>query len=402
MPTTPRTLGPATTASTADALARIPLTLTTAGVRVSGAACVRRIIQKTSRADSPYLDVDIGHADGKATLKVWSNAMPDWADITEGAAVRLTLDSRAGWRAGTLEWSLVGVTPLGDDHPIRDDILPPCPVPAAELTARWDAVVARLSTAGRCLLDVVLDHVGRERYDRMAAAERMHHATLGGLKHHSLELAAFSLAMAQAVPEYAGLCTDALILGSLLHDVGKVAEMEVLRGVGIRRAAAGWARYHTTLGPELVAVACALQAERLAAAGVTEAQIAHLKHACESHHGDNREHGSPTPPRSREAWVIHAADLASARLRQLTDDMAGLEPNSDGWCMSPDGRRTPVLVPGAGPAQESTSAAGGTSASAAENTAGALPPRPHHQPSTLHLIVLRDGAATTPPPLENA
>ena len=102
--------------------------------------------------------------------------------------------------------------------------------------------------------------------------------------------------MAEAVPEYAGLSIDALVLGCLLHDVCKIREMEVLRGVGIRRAAVGWGRYHTTRGPEIVAVACALEAERLATAGVTAVHIEHVKHVCESHHGDKREHGSPTPP----------------------------------------------------------------------------------------------------------
>jgi 23S rRNA maturation-related 3'-5' exoribonuclease YhaM len=392
-----------TSTTPSDAVDRVPLTFTDIGARVSGAAIVRRITQKTSRADTPYLDVDLGHAEGKTLVKVWSDAMPAWAEIREGQAVYVHLESKAGWRAGTLEWSLSSVVLLPDDHPIRDDVLPQYPVPAEELTARWDAVVARLSPAGRCLLDVVLDHVGRDAYDRMAAAERMHHAGIGGLKAHSLELAAFALAMVSAVPEYAGLSTDAIIVGCLLHDVGKLGETEVLRGVGIRRATLGWGRYHTTIGPEFVAVACALQAERLAAAGVTSAQIEHLKHVCESHHGDNRDHGSPTPPRSREAWLIHAADLASARLRQLTDDMAGLVPDADGWCRSPDGRRTPVFVPGAHDMPEATAHATPTvTADGDDASAGAAPPRPRPTERTLHLVVLRDTAAAVPlsPPLE--
>ncbi|MDZ7631313.1 MAG: hypothetical protein U5K74_08190 [Gemmatimonadaceae bacterium] len=157
--------------------------------------------------------------------------------------------------------------------------------------------------------------------------------------------------MANAVPEYAGLSTDALIVGCVLHDVGKVAEMEVLRGVGIRRAAVGWARYHATLGPELVAVACALQAERLAAAGVTSAQIEHLERVCESttvptaNTGRQRRRGRARPGLSTPRVS------ACARLRKLTDDMARLVPDADGWCRSPDGRRTPVLIPETPPAK---------------------------------------------------
>lgn len=386
MPTTPTNPGAANAAPDGLPFTRVPLTLTGIGDRVAGVACVQRITTKTSRSGaSTYVDIDVGHAEGRTTLRVWSNELAAWTGITEGAAVQLTLESKKGWRPGTFEWGLQEVALLPEDHPVRDDLLPKCPVPPAELAARWDAVVARLTPAGRVLLDVVLDHVGREAYDRMAAAERMHHATVGGLKQHSLELAAFALAMAHAVPEYAGLSTDAIICGCLLHDVGKLWETEVLRGIGIRRTTLGWGRYHTTIGPELIAVACALQADRLAAAGVTSADIEHLKHVCESHHGDNREHGSPTPPRSREAWLIHAADLASARLRQLSDDMAGLMPDADGWCRSSDGRRTPVFVPGA---LRADAAPHGD-----DTTLSAPVPPPHTPADMLHLVLLRDGPA---------
>ena len=180
--------------------------------------------------------------------------------------------------------------------------------------------------------------------------------------------------------------------------------MSVDRGIGIRRAPSGWGRYHTTTGPELIAVACALGAARLDAAGVSAIQIAHAKHVGEAHHGDNRDHGSPTPPRSIEAWLIHSADMASARARQLSDDMTGLMPNADGWCMAKDGRRTPVFFPGAPATQVATTRSTPTVADAGEDAnAEAAPPRPRHAGRTLQLIVLRDAAAeSTPTPKEDA
>lgn len=218
-------------------VSRIPLTLSGTGVRAQGAACVKRISAKTSKANTPYLDVIVGHAEGSTTLKVWSDDMPRWARIREGAAVALTLESKTGWRAGTFEWALQDVALLPDDHPIRDDLLPACPISEAELTARWDALEARLTPAGRTLLGVVLDHVGRDNYARMAAAEAMHHACVGGLRWHSIEVAEFALAHATTAPQYAPLIDlDCLIVGGLLHDVGKMTEMSVDRGVGIRRS----------------------------------------------------------------------------------------------------------------------------------------------------------------------
>lgn len=373
--------GPAVAISAAGDWRRIPLTLTRVGAVAHGAACVRRLTQRTTRGDKPYLDVEVAHREGATTLRVWSDQMPAWAGVRDGTAVHLGLECRAGWRPGTLEWTVTTVRRLPDDHPVRRDLLPACPVPAADLYARWDALVARLSPEAEVLLHVVLDHIGEQRYRGAPAAERMHHAVAPlGLMWHSLDVAEGALALAAVVPNIEPpLCTDAIILGGLLHDVGKVAEYEVVPGVGIRRSLTGWARYHTALGAEFIGVACALHAHHLREARVPRQMIEHLKHIAESHHGDNRDHGSPTPPRSREAWLVHAADLASARVRQLTDDaLAADAPDTDGWHVARDGRRAPVLC--ALPSRTPPPAPGPTvvasPADAGHDSNAAPPPRP--------------------------
>lgn len=114
--------------------------------------------------------------------------------------------------------------------------------------------------------------------------------------------------------------------------------------------------------------------------------------------------GRRHPPRSRESWLIHAADLASARLCQLTDDMAGLMPDADGWCRSLDGRLTPVFVPGAPDMPEATAHATPTvTADGDDASSKAAPPPPRPTERTLHLVVLRDTATAVPlsPPLED-
>lgn len=323
---------------------RISLELAHLNVRAIGVACVRAITTKRTKSDKPFLDVTVGHREGSTTLRVWSDAMPAWVGIEPGTAVELTLLSKAGFRPGTFEWNVESVHPLALDHPVLADQLPMCPVPAETLNGRWDAVVGRLTHAGKTLLSVVLDHVGEDAFLRMAAAERMHHACVGGLRWHSIEVAEGALALA-AVFEGDGppACQDGIVLGGLLHDIGKLREMQV-DTVGIRRSVEGRSRYHTTLGSEIIAVACALAPDRLEAAGVSHTLIAHLQHVCESHHLQ-KDWGSPTAPQSREAMFIHLADQASAKWRQMTDDAANASADAGGWCGAADGRRSPVWIP---------------------------------------------------------
>jgi 23S rRNA maturation-related 3'-5' exoribonuclease YhaM len=109
------------------------------------------------------------------------------------------------------------------------------------------------------------------------------------------------------------LNTDVLILGGLFHDVGKTLEYAVQPGVGITRAPLAAARYHTTLGVQIVTAAVTRAEAELAAAGTPRWLVDAVLAVIESHHGI-REHGSPTAPASAESWVLHAADLVSARL----------------------------------------------------------------------------------------
>ena len=299
--------------------ARVPLAAPTAGMLVEGVACLRSKVEKTATTGAPYLVVTLGHRDGQAHLKVWSSDMPKWAVLAEGDGVHVRLQGKAGSGSYGPEWTVVEITQLDPSHPIRDDALPACPIPLDELQRRWTGLTAQLTPTAQVLLQVILDHATEAAYWRAPAAEKMHHAVAPyGLAWHSIEVAELALALARAVPTYATtLSTDALILGGLLHDIGKIREYDVVPGVGIRRALLAGARYHTTLGIQMVAEAVSIGRARLLAASAPQWHIDFVCAVIESHHSI-RDHGSPTPPASREAWLLHLGDMASAKLDDMT------------------------------------------------------------------------------------
>lgn len=51
---------------------------------------------------------------------------------------------------------------------------------------------------------------------------KMHHAYLGGLLHHTVDVAELALSMAQTIGH---VDTDLVLAGALLHDIGKVKEI---------------------------------------------------------------------------------------------------------------------------------------------------------------------------------
>ncbi|WP_434480132.1 HD domain-containing protein [Gemmatimonas sp.] len=314
------------------------------GTQTVGVVCVRARTERTASTGSPYLVVTLGHRDGSATVKVWSQDLPLWADVQEGDALEVRLVAKAGNNGYPPEWTVQEFQRLPADHPVRDDLLPACPISYEELRARYDALRLLLTEPARVLLDVVMEHVGEEAYWRAPAAERMHHAVAPfGLVWHSIEVAEVAVATARAIPTYvAQLSIDALILGALLHDLGKIREYDVIPGVGIRRSVLAESRYHTTLGIEMVATAAAINAARLDAAGVPAWLIQHVYAVIESHHAQ-KEWGSPSAPSSREAWLLHLADQTSAKLAALTATLERATPmESEGWYRPAEPRSRPL------------------------------------------------------------
>lgn len=372
---------------------RIPLPPPDAGVLVEGVACVRARTERRDKYDNPYYVLDLGHRDGKTQLKIWHADVRQWAAIGDGDAVFLRLEGKAARAPWPAEWRVLVVQKLDAEHPVRDDLLPACPIPLAELTARDAAVRAELSPPAAALLDVVLAHVGVERYRRAAAAERLHHAVAPhGLWWHSLEVAEAALALARAIPTYReALAVDVLVLGALLHDLGKVLEYEVLAGIGIRRAPLAQARYHTTLGIQLVTEAVTRGEAMLTAAGTPRWLIDAVLHVIESHHA-LKEWGSPTAPASREAWLLHLADMASAKLQALSDDVTSATPlDAPGWCRPSDPRHAPLQrFDELAQTLRATSAhdAAAVATTRRASTTDAPMPSPHDDPAMIEIFLL--------------
>jgi 3'-5' exoribonuclease len=310
------------------------------GAAVVGTACVRRLTRSVTKDGKPYLTVEVGNATGAAGGKVWSEQLEAWANITAGQPVQITARVKPGHRDGPPELAFEAVSPLAKDHPVALEINPLAPVPLATLRERYTHLTAHLTPPGQVLLDVVLDHVGRDAWWTAPAAKGHHHAFVHGLAMHSIEVAEIALAAAQASPAAEHLDYDALLVGALGHDCGKKNEY-VWQNEPIGMNRDGFLSYHTVEGCSMVAVAAALGRDRLAAAGVHPLAVEHLKHVIASHHGQ-KDWGSPVEPRSLEAVLIHVADLASARTRSMLDELEdALQP--DGWAIASGYNRKPVF-----------------------------------------------------------
>lgn len=310
------------------------------GSESAGAACVRAREPRQTKVGKPYLVVELGNGSGQASARVWSEGLDAWEHIRAGDAVDLRARVQAGWRGGAPELVILSVSKLPEDHPVRLELNPRSPVAFERLEERFEGLTATINRPEALhLLELVLEYVGREKFMTAPAAVSNHHNYIHGLLEHSVEVAEMAVALASTERYADRIDRDMLIAAALAHDIGKVEAYD-WEGVPIRISRSGRLRSHVCRGAEMVGTAVsvtwAIEGNRVAPRDVDL-----LKHIIESHHG-TLEWGSPTPPRTLEAVLVHHADVASARLAEMSDDLGSAPAHSDHWVDPIGWRRGPV------------------------------------------------------------
>ena len=169
---------------------------------------------------------------------------------------------------------------------------------------KCDRLIKSVLTPGlRLVLDNVFEGETYERFLRNPAGMRLHHAYIGGLLQHSVDVAALASNMADTI---GGVDKDLIVAGALLHDVGKLREISASMGFP-----------YTTEGRLLghISMSAAMVQEAAAKARVTGPKLQHLLHIVLAHHGEP-EKGSPVACATKEAFIVHYADELDAIMNQ--------------------------------------------------------------------------------------
>ena len=174
-----------------------------------------------------------------------------------------------------------------------------CPI--VQLEADFEHLIDKVDHPGmRELLRCCFSPAVMEKFRRWPAAMRHHGAVVGGLLEHTVNVTTIAELIAHLYP-----CNHDLVLaGALLHDIGKLEELEDTIGSGYTTT--GRMMGHIILGMQYVE----RQAKNVAT--VDEEMRDDLLHIILAHH--TKEFGSPVNPATIEALIVHQADLAEARL----------------------------------------------------------------------------------------
>ena len=156
----------------------------------------------------------------------------------------------------------------------------------------------------RALLETIFSGAVYDKFIMNPAGMRMHHAYIGGLLQHSVDVAGIAIALAEQI---GNVDKDLVVAGALLHDVGKLREIS--SQIGFPYTNEGRLLGH-------IAMSVMMVQETAAKLKLPQARLEQLQHILLSHHGDN-EKGSPVVCATKEAFIVHYADEIDAIMNQF-------------------------------------------------------------------------------------
>lgn len=271
------------------------------GMEVVGQVAVLRKEMRRKQNGEPYLALELGDRGGRIAANDWDHASDYDAIFTPGAVVKI--HARAGEYNGRLQLTILRARPCREEEYQLADFVAASPRDPGGMIEELRAIASGVSDVWlRRLLGLVLDSCASE-LQRAPAAARIHHPYLGGLLEHILSLCG---AAAKLCEHYPRLNRDLLLAGCVLHDIGKLRELDA-SGVAIHYTVSGRLVGHVAEGLLLV--------DRLADAieGFPAETLMLVRHLIVSHHGEP-EFGALRQPATPEALALHYLDNLDAKL----------------------------------------------------------------------------------------
>lgn len=278
-------------------------------LKFAGRLLVRSAQVQTAKNGKPFLVLSLVDRTGGVQAKIW-----DWSGDPPAAGSVFEVVGTGDEYNGHLQLRVHVLKPADGDPA---DFVPAAPETPESMLAEISATVDELRDESlRKIVRQLLDWALAANLAAAPAAKTMHHATRGGLLHHTVTMLRAAKALAEV---YRFLDKDLLYAGVVAHDLAKLDEMQV-DSLGL---VSEYTRDGRLVGHIVRGV---VNVEKAAACtGADRERATLLQHLVLSHHGD-AEFGSPVPPKCPEALVLSAIDRMDAKLFQMHDALRGTAP----------------------------------------------------------------------------
>ena len=288
------------------------------------------IIQKDLRTTSNgglYIHAVLADQSGQVVARMWNASRQIYDSMPESGLMHIT--GRVESYKGKPQVIIDGVRTVDEGAANPADFLPVTTHDIEKMWARTKEILRQVKNPD--LLALLGKFINDEHFvtafKAAPAARTNHHAHLGGLLEHTLNLLELAVAV---LPRYPDVSSDLVLTGTFLHDAGKTAELSY-------QTSFAYTNEGQLIG-HIVQTATwihekARQIEAETNRPFPADLLATLQHIIVAHHG-RYEFGSPKLPATAEAVMVHYLDNLDAKLTMVFNAIEGdLDEKSDwtGW-----------------------------------------------------------------------
>ena len=288
--------------------------LTTPGKIVEQVFLVAEKDLRTTKKGALFISARLRDRTGERPAVMWDATQALFAAIPQGGYA--LVKGRIGEFGGALQIVIEAMRPARESEVDLDDFLPVGPGDVEKQFARLKDVMGQVQRpALKAFLEAVwADEALVAMLKRAPAAEKLHHAYIGGLLEHTLGVAETAVLICRQYPQ---LDCDLLLVGVLWHDIGKTRELAYQQSLGYTDA--GKLVGHIVQG--VLMLEEKIQAARASGTEFPNELANVLRHLVLAHHGQYA-FGSPKLPMTAEAFALHHIDNLDAKLYAFFRDVA--------------------------------------------------------------------------------
>ncbi len=275
------------------------------GTSVAGVYGLQNPQVGSTRMGKPFFKTILRDATGEVPARMWTFEESRLADVSRTGFAWVT--GRSENYQGSIQVILDTVESVDVAASDLVNLLPSTPRSIDGMFARVRELLATLEHPGaRALAEAYLhDQPLMDGFCKAPAAVSVHHAFIGGLLQHTLQLLELADRM---LPLYPELNRDLVLMGLFLHDLGKVWELDWERG--FQYTVDGNLVGHIVRGAVVLESKAAVV--RRAGADLPREAVRVLMHIVLSHHGQ-LEHGAAKIPSTPEAIFVSQLDNLDAK-----------------------------------------------------------------------------------------
>ena len=338
--------------------------------------CIHKALL-TDKNGKSYLNVKLMDRTGSVEGRIWDKA-PLLANKFEKSDYVSVKGNVVSFQ-DHLQLNIKFIDPLPEEKVDLDDFLP---TTKQDIPKMYESLLQicredlKNPWVQKLILSILEDPEMAPAFKRSPAAKSNHHAWIGGLLEHVLNLCQLAKDVLKHYPQ---INLDLVLAGMIMHDFGKIYELKSDRY--FEYTDRGQLVGHLIISLEILIKKAAKIPD------FPEKVLQHLEHIILSHHG-LLEYGSPKEPMTLEALVVHFLDNMDSKIQGFLDVIAK-EPGGDStWTGQNFVFRRPLYKRTATDMNESTGKPAGTGPVPAPKTAPAQKdktvakkPNPTKQPS---------------------